>query len=306
MPASPAMEQSAGAADPSGPPTRVKLLTNAMTVDVEDYFQVSAFASHVDRSEWESFPSRVEPSTDKVLALLADQSVHATFFVLGWVAQRYPGLVRRIAAAGHEVASHGFAHIRVMEQAPDGFREDVRKTRLLLEDISGEPVRGYRAASFSIDRRTPWAFEILGEEGYAYSSSIYPIRHDLYGMPGASRFAHRPCQANGILEVPITTVSVLGQTLPCGGGGYFRLLPYGVSRFAMRRVNRIDAQPCVFYFHPWETDPGQPRLRGVPAKARFRHYTNLGRMEGRLRAVLADFTWDRMDRIFLPDASTTA
>lgn len=279
-------------------------MTNAMTVDVEDYFQVSAFAGRVDRGEWEHYDSRVEPNTDAVLQMFADQGVHATFFLLGWVAERHPQLVRRIVAGGHELASHGFEHARVYEQAADEFRADVRRTKGLLQDIGRVPVRGYRAASFSITKQTPWAHEILGEEGYEYSSSIYPIRHDLYGMAEAPRFAYRPNRRDRILEIPVTTVALLGRKLPCGGGGYFRLLPYRVSRWAMRRVNRTDGRPCVFYFHPWEIDPDQPRLRGLPARTRIRHYTNLRRMAGRLRAVLADFAWDRMDRVFLSGTPT--
>ena len=274
-------------------------ITNAMTVDVEDYFQVSALANKVNRSEWDDYPCRVEQNVEAILALFAERKVTATFFTLGWVAERYPGLIRRIVETGHELASHGFEHVRVREQAPSEFREDVRSTKRLLEDVASVPVNGYRAASFSIDERTAWAFEVLGEEGYAYSSSIYPIRHDLYGSPEAPRFAYRPAGGNGIVEIPITTVTLFGRNLPCGGGGYFRLLPYAVSRWAMRRVNRRDGQPCVFYFHPWELDPGQPRLHDVSFKTRFRHYTNLDRMEQRLRATLADFAWDRMDRVFL-------
>ena len=275
-------------------------IANAMTVDVEDYFQVLALAGHVDRDDWEAYPSRVERSTDAVLRIFEAHKIHATFFMLGWVAERYPKLVGRIVAGGHELASHGLAHVRVHEQTPAQFRDDIRRTKRLLEDVGSVRVLGYRAASFSIGDRTPWAHEVLGEEGYAYSSSIYPIRHDFYGSPDAPRFAHRPRQGPGILEIPVTTVALLGQKLPCGGGGYFRLLPYGLSRWALRRVNRADGQPCVFYFHPWEIDPDQPRFTGVSVKTRVRHYVNLGRMEARLRAVLADFAWDRMDRVFSP------
>ena len=273
---------------------------NAMTVDVEDYFQVSAFADTVDRADWDQYPCRVERNMDTILELFAERNVQATFFTLGWVAKRYPSVIRRIIDSGHELASHGFAHVRVHEQAPDEFREDVRDTKHLLEELSGAAVNGYRAASFSIGEQTPWAFEILAEEGYAYSSSIYPIHHDLYGSPDAPRFAYRPAGGGGLIVVPVSTITAFGHNVPCGGGGYFRLLPYAVSRWAMRRVNRRDGRPCVFYFHPWEVDPGQPRFGGIPLKTRIRHYTNLGRMERRLRAVLADFAWDRMDRVFLP------
>ncbi|RMD62719.1 MAG: DUF3473 domain-containing protein [Alphaproteobacteria bacterium] len=270
-----------------------------MTVDVEEYFQVSAFANIVRRADWDRLDSRVEDNVSRILDLFAAHDVHGTFFTLGWIAQRHPAMVRRIAAAGHEIASHGFQHVRVHDQTPAVFREDAATTRKILEDIAGIPVRGYRAASFSITRRTPWAFAELEAAGYAYSSSVYPIRHDHYGIPDAPRFAYRPEGAGHLIEIPISTVNLFGRNLPCGGGGYFRLLPYGVSRWAMRRVNRRDGQPCMFYFHPWEIDPQQPRFGSVGLKTRFRHYTNLRRMEARLRAVLADFAWDRVDRVFL-------
>ncbi len=280
-------------------------LTNAMSVDVEDYFQVLALSPHIDRQDWPTHPYRVEQNTDRVLQMFADHGVRATFFTLGWIAKRSPQLVQRIVTGGHELASHGFDHIQVSRHTPHEFRADIRRTKRLLEDISGMPIRGYRAASFSINEQTPWAFEILAEEGYAYSSSLYPIRHDLYGTPEAPRFAHRPVDEFGILEVPITTVEVLGRKFPCGGGGYFRLLPYGYSRWAIRRVNCADRQPCVFYFHPWEIDPGQPRIPNVSVRTRVRHYTNLRGMERRLRTVLTDFAWDRMDRVFLTETTSS-
>jgi len=272
---------------------------NAMSVDVEDYFQVSAFETATRREDWGRFPSRVERNVDVILELFDNRNVKATFFTLGWIAEKYPEILRRIVDGGHEVASHGYHHTRVTEQTPTEFRADVRRTKALLEDLSGVPVRGYRAASFSIDSRTPWAFEILAEEGHAYSSSVYPIRHDLYGMPEAPRFAYYPESGKGLLEIPGTTVKILGHNIPCGGGGYFRLLPYTLVRWAMRRVNTLDAQSCVFYFHPWEIDPGQPRISGLPLKSRLRHYTNLGRMQPKLETVLSEFSWDRMDRVFL-------
>ena len=272
--------------------------TNAMSVDVEDYFQVSAFDKRIERTDWDNHPCRVERNTDAVLQMFADHGVQATFFTLGWIARRYPALVRRIVAGGHELASHGFDHVRVSAQTAVEFGADVRLTKDLLEDIGGVPVVGYRAPSFSICETTPWAFKVLADEGYAYSSSIYPIRHDHYGMPAAPRFAHRPDPSVPFVELPVSTVSVRGRNFPCGGGGYFRLLPYQVSRWAMRRVNRDDGQPCIFYFHPWEIEPGQPRVRGLPAKTRLRHYTNLSRMQARLGTVLTDFSWDRIDQIF--------
>ncbi len=272
---------------------------NAMSVDVEDYFQVQAFSGHIRREDWPKLECRVERNTDRVLEIFAAGSCRATFFTLGWVAERYPALVRRIVAAGHELASHGYAHYRADSQTPVEFRKDVEGTRKLLEDVGGVAVQGYRAASFSVGARNLWAHEVLMEAGYTYSSSVYPIRHDLYGMPEAPRFAFHPQAAAKLLECPITTVTVLGRNIPCGGGGYFRLLPYALSRRLMRRVNRVDGRPCIFYFHPWEVDPAQPRQHPISLKTRVRHYTNLGRMEGRLRRLTRDFAWDRMDRVFL-------
>ncbi len=274
-------------------------IRNAMTVDVEDYFQVSAFEGHIDRSQWDSLSSRVEANTDRILGLFSDADVKATFFTLGWVAERYPELVRRIVNSGHELASHGYSHVRVTQQTPAEFRADVEKTKKLLEDLGGMAVKGYRAASYSIGADNLWALDELAEAGYLYSSSIYPVRHDLYGMPDAPRFAFHPRGETGILEVPITTLRIGGHNLPCGGGGFFRLYPYAVSRWALHRVNQNEGQSGMFYFHPWEIDPGQPRQPGLGLKTRFRHYLNLGRMESRLRALLRDFEWDRMDRTFL-------
>lgn len=275
-------------------------IVNALTVDVEDYFHVSAFADHIDPRDWDHLESRVARNTDSVLRIFDDHGARATFFVLGWVAERHPDLIRRIADAGHEIASHGFSHKRVHEQSAEEFRADIRRTKSLLEDIGGGSVQGYRAASFSISDETRWAFEILAEEGYLYSSSLYPIRHDHYGSPDSPRFAHRPLENRTLIEIPVSTTVVFDRNFPCGGGGYFRLLPYEISRWAMRRVNRADGEPCIFYFHPWEIDTQQPRQTNAGRKARFRHYTNLHRMEGRLRRVLDDFDWDRMDRIFVP------
>jgi polysaccharide deacetylase family protein (PEP-CTERM system associated) len=294
-PAAPA----AGPADPAAPGAAAAgPVVNAMSVDVEDYFQVQAFAGVLGRDSWDAWPSRVEANTETLLALYRDCGVRATFYILGWVAERFPRLVERIAAEGHEVASHGWCHIQVFTQTPDEFRADVRRTKRLLEDVSGRPVIGYRAATYSIDGRNLWAHRVLKEEGYRYSSSIYPIRHDLYGMPEAPRFAFEPIGAEGVVELPVSTVETGARRLPCGGGGYFRLLPYALSRRAIARVNKRDEQPCIFYLHPWEVDPGQPRIPGIGAKSRFRHYLNLARMLPRLRALLGDFAWDRMDRVF--------
>jgi len=272
-------------------------IANALTVDVEDYFQVSALAPHIARADWERIPCRVERNVETILSLFAESGARATFFTLGWIAERYPGLVRRIVAEGHELASHGHGHLRIHEQTPAEFAQDIARAKALLEDLSGTEVKGYRAPSFSIGRRTLWAFERIAQAGYRYSSSVYPVRHDLYGMPDAPRFAYRP--RADLLEIPVTTAAVLNRNLPAGGGGYFRLLPYAVSRALLRRVNQVDARPGIFYFHPWEIDPAQPRVPGTGLKTRFRHYVNLRRTEPRLRRLLRDFRWRRMDEIFL-------
>ncbi|PMQ11163.1 XrtA system polysaccharide deacetylase [Janthinobacterium sp. AD80] len=274
-------------------------LANALTIDVEDYFQVSAFAAHIDRADWPRLECRVEANIERILLLLEGRGIHATFFTLGWIAERYPAMLRRVAQAGHEVASHGQAHRRANEQSPAQFAADVRLSKTLIEQLTGHAVLGYRAPSFSIGAGNLWAFDVLQEAGYRYSSSIYPIRHDHYGMPDSPRFAWRPRGPQGVLELPISTVRVRGRNLPAGGGGYFRLMPYVLSRWLLRRINSHDGQAGIFYFHPWELDPGQPRPSGLGAKTRFRHYLNLGRMEARLARLTNDFSWDRMDRIFL-------
>ncbi|MCC2955061.1 DUF3473 domain-containing protein [Massilia sp. IC2-477] len=278
------------------PGERIK---NAMTCDVEDYFQVSAFAPYIDRDSWPSRECRVEANMERILAIYERHGVKATFFTLGWIAERYPAMVKRIVAAGHELASHGYGHLRASDQTRAQFDNDIRSSKALLEDIGGQAVLGYRAPSFSIGHANLWALEALQEAGYRYSSSIYPIAHDHYGMPDAPRFAFYPHGPDGLLEVPVTTVNMLGRNLPAGGGGYFRLLPYALSRWMMQKVNREDRQPALFYFHPWELDPGQPRPQGLDAKSRFRHYVNIERMESRLEQLARDFAWDRMDRIFL-------
>jgi polysaccharide deacetylase family protein (PEP-CTERM system associated) len=270
---------------------------NAFTIDVEDYFQVSAFESAVGKERWVSMPSRVQANTERILELLALYNVHATFFVLGWVAERAPQLIKRIAEQGHEVASHGREHTRITEQSPAQFRQDITWTKALLEDLTGQLVLGYRAASFSIGANNLWALDVIADAAYQYSSSIYPVHHDLYGMPEAPRFPYRVSHGK-LLEIPITTVRLFGRNIPCGGGGYFRLFPYAFSRWAFKRINTHELQPGVFYFHPWEIDPEQPRIDGISRKARFRHYLNLGRMQGRLQRLLTDFQWGRMDRVF--------
>ncbi len=273
-------------------------LVNAMTVDVEDYFQVSAFESYVDRKDWCTFKLRVEKNTDRILDMFSASDVKATFFVLGWVAKRYPGMVERIVAEGHELASHGWDHVRVVNHTREQFSADVRRTMHLLEDMSGVQVKGYRAPSYSINASNDWAHDALQEAGYLYSSSIAPIKHDLYGIPDAPRFAHRR-GSKGILEVPVSTVVIAGRNVPCGGGGWFRLYPYALSRWAINQVNSVEKQSSVFYFHPWEIDPGQPRQAGIDRRTRFRHYINLASMESKVNALLHDFSWNRMDRIFL-------
>ena len=275
-------------------------VVNAMTVDVEDWFQVQAFAGTIARNTWDDLPGRVEKNTNHFLQMFADAGVHATFFTLGWVAQRYPALVRSIVAGGHELASHGFAHRLAHEQRPDDFRADVAQARRLLEDVGGVSVRGYRAPTFSINTRNSWAFDLLADEGYQYSSSIFPIKHDLYGMPDAPRMPHRVASGR-LLEIPMTTVRLGGRNLPCSGGGYFRLVPYRVFRAGLRRFNTHDRASGIFYTHPWEIDPGQPRVDAAPRMARFRHYLNLSRTADRIAALLRDFAWDRVDRVFQPE-----
>ena len=291
------MKMTAPAARPR--PAPGEKIRNAMTCDVEDYFQVSAFAPYIDRASWSTRECRVEANMERILALYERHGVRATFFTLGWIAERYPAMVRRIVAAGHELASHGYGHLRASDQSRAEFDNDIRSSKALLEDIGGQAVVGYRAPSFSIGHANLWALDALHDAGYKYSSSIYPIAHDHYGMPDAPRFAFYPNGPDGLLEVPITTVKMGGRNLPAGGGGYFRLLPYALSRWMMEKVNREDQESALFYFHPWEIDPQQPRPEGLGAKARFRHYVNIERMERRLELLARDFKWDRMDRIFL-------
>lgn len=269
---------------------------NVMTVDVEDYFQVSAFEPYISRDSWGRLECRVERNVDRILQLFDRHGVKATFFTLGWIAERYPQMVRRMVAQGHELASHGWSHVRVTQQDQDAFRQDIVRTKALLEDVSGQEILGYRAASYSIGADNLWALDVLRETGHLYSSSIYPIRHDLYGMPEAPRFAFRPGEGD-FLEFPVTTFRIANKNLPCGGGGWFRLLPYAGMRWAIRRVNRVDGEAAIFYFHPWEIDPDQPRQDGIDAKTRFRHYLNLERMESRLNCLLGDFSWGRMDEV---------
>ena len=275
------------------------MITNAFSVDVEDYFQVSAMAPYISRSDWETTACRVERNVDLLLDLFSQNDVKATFFILGWVAERYPKLVIRIHASGHEVASHGFAHFRATEQTATEFLADIKRAKLLLEDISGSVVRGFRAPSFSIGLSNQWAFDSILEAGYRYSSSIYPVRHDHYGSPDAPRFPY--FSREGLLEIPITTARIFGRNFPAGGGGYFRLLPYVASHWAIKRLNEIERRPAIFYMHPWEIDPNQPRISAANLKTKFRHYLNLGIMEAKLRRLTHDFKWDRIDNVFRKD-----
>jgi polysaccharide deacetylase family protein (PEP-CTERM system associated) len=279
-------------------------ITNALTIDVEDYFQVSAFAPYIARAEWDTRECRVEGNVERILGMLDEHHTKATFFTLGWIAARYPQLIRRIAREGHEVASHGFGHERASDLDRVAFDADIRRAKSVLEDLTGLEVAGYRAPSFSIGPGNLWAFESLARAGYRYSSSIYPIRHDHYGMPDAPRFMYQA--VDGLLEIPITTLRVFNRNLPSSGGGYFRLLPYWLSRWMLRKVNAHDAQAAVFYFHPWEIDTAQPRIAGIDSRTRFRHYVNIDRTERRLHSLLADFRWDRMDHLFLNRAHSPA
>jgi polysaccharide deacetylase family protein (PEP-CTERM system associated) len=311
-------------------------IVNAMTIDVEDYYMVSAFESVVARERWHEYESRVNANTDRVLAILEESGVKATFFVLGCVAEREPALVRRIADAGHEIASHGYGHRLVYDQGPEAFREDIRRSKAILQSASGRSVTGYRAPSFSITRRSLWALDILIEEGFVYDASIFPIRHDRYGIPDAPRHpfwvsrgaghalstagprAGDDCSGAGhdlsgaglraggrLLEIPASTIHLAGLNLPVGGGGYFRLLPCWWTRAGLRRLNAVEGRPAVFYLHPWELDPGQPRLDGSML-SRFRHYRNLGTTEGRLRRLLTEFGFGPIADTILPAASAAA
>ncbi len=280
---------------PDGPPARPipaqARTVNAMSIDIEDWFQVGAFEDVIARESWETLPSRVERNSDAALELFAEAGVKATFFTLGWVAARHPALVRRFADAGHELASHGWDHKRVFTFTPEQFRADIVRARAAIEDASGQRVEGYRAPSFSIDARNAWAHRVLAEEGYAYSSSVAPIAHDHYGWREAPRFLFRPVSGSDFVEMPVTTVELAGRRMAAGGGGFFRMLPYAFSRWAVDRVNRVEDHPAVFYFHPWEIDPDQPRVGAAPLRSRVRHYSRLSAMRGKMRKLLGDFSW---------------
>ncbi len=267
----------------------------ALSVDVEDYFQVWAFSGRIARRDWDGYPLRVEASTRRALDLFDARGAKATFFTLGWIAERAPALIRDIAARGHEVASHGYDHAKVFEQTRDEFREDAGRTKKLLEDLTGAPVTGYRAPGFSIDARAPWAHETLAELGYRYSSSSHPIRHDHYGDPDAPRAPFRPLEKSGFLEAPVATAELFGRRVSCAGGGWFRAAPYALSKVLIARAAVQTGGPVIFYFHPWELDPGQPRIASAPLKSKLRHYLNLGTTEKKLSRLLADHAWTRVD-----------
>ncbi len=282
--------------EPQGARTMTKF-QNALSVDVEDYFQVQAFAPVIARASWEEWPRRVEANTARLLDLFAGAGVRATFFTLGWVAERHPALIRRIVAEGHELASHGYGHELIDRLGEAGFRADIARARAVLEDAGGVAVGGYRAPTFSLGARTPWAHAALADTGHRYSSSVYPVRHDLYGSPDAPRAPYRA--AGGRLwELPMTTWRCAGRNWPAAGGGWFRLLPYPAFRAVLARARGAAGRPAIFYTHPWEIDPGQPRVPGAGRRARLRHYVGLAAAERRLFRLLRDFAWDRFDRVF--------
>jgi polysaccharide deacetylase family protein (PEP-CTERM system associated) len=271
-------------------------IINGLSVDIEDWFQVGAFETCISRADWPRLEHRFEANTDRVLALFDRAGAKGTFFTLGWIAERAPTLIRRIVDAGHELASHGYDHQRVFTFSREAFADDLRRARGLLEDAGGVAVTGYRAPSFSIDPRTPWAHAVLAEQGYAYSSSVAPIRHDHYGWPDSPRFAWRPVAHSPLIELPVMTAKIVGRQIAAGGGGFFRLLPYPLSAWAVRQMNAA-GQPAVTYFHPWEVDPDQPRVAEAPARSKLRHYSRLDAMEGKLERFLGDFVWGRIDQV---------
>jgi polysaccharide deacetylase family protein (PEP-CTERM system associated) len=276
-------------------------MRNGLSVDVEEWFQVGAFERVIDKADWDGLNSRVAYNTGKVLDLFGETGVKATFFTLGWVAERHPDLIRRIAGEGHEVASHGWDHDRVFTMTADVFRADLKRARTALEDASGQRVTGYRAPSFSIDQRTPWAHQVLAEEGYAYSSSVAPLVHDHYGWADAPKYAYRPVAGSDLIELPITLADVAGRKITTGGG-FFRLFPAAITDRAVVRANRDEQRPAVFYFHPWEVDPDQPRVARAPIKSRLRHYSRLGAMAGKLRGLVKRHDWGRIDAVVAIEA----
>jgi polysaccharide deacetylase family protein (PEP-CTERM system associated) len=281
------------------------VIVNGLSVDVEDYFQVQAFAGCIDRARWDTIPCRVEANMDRMLGLFATAGVKGTFFTLGWIADRYPAVIRRIVAEGHELASHGYGHALVHDLTPAQFHDDLVRAKTVLEAVGGVAIQGYRAPTFSIGPRNPWAYDVLEQTGHRYSSSVYPVKHDLYGVPDAPRFPHRP-GPGAIVEIPMTTLRLGGRNLPISGGGYFRLMPYALFRTLLRRFHANDNRPGVFYVHPWEIDPGQPRVAGASRLSRFRHTVNLAATSGRIAHLLRDFRWDRIDRVFASDLAALA
>lgn len=278
------------------PPAPTRQLVNGLSVDIEDWFQVGAFENCIGRDDWNALEHRFEANSDRVLALFDRAGVKGTFFTLGWVAERAPALIRRIVDAGHELASHGYDHARVFTLTASEFAADLAKSRAILEDLAGTTITGYRAPSFSIDPRTPWAHHVLADAGYAYSSSVAPVAHDHYGWPDSPRFAWKPLIDAALIELPVTTAKLAGRTLAAGGGGFFRLLPYRFSHWAIEQVNAL-GQPAITYFHPWEIDPDQPRVADAPLKSKLRHYSRLSAMEGKLERLLGDFAWGRIDAV---------
>ena len=276
-------------------------ITNAISIDVEDYFQVSAFEHTIDRKDWDQLEHRVSANVTQIIQLLKSADVKATFFVLGWVAERYPEIVKSIIEHGHELASHGYGHQRVSDLSRVEFKQDLIQAKGILENLSGVEIKGYRAPSYSIGKDNIWALEVLAETGHQYSSSIYPIQHDHYGYPDAPRFAFKDTNT-GLIEIPISTMKFMNRLFPAGGGGFFRFYPYQITRKIIQRVNKLDNQPTIFYFHPWEIDPGQPRQDNAPLKSRFRHYLNLHKTEDRLTSLLQDFTWGRVDEVFIDNS----
>jgi polysaccharide deacetylase family protein (PEP-CTERM system associated) len=314
---------------------------NILTIDIEDYFQVQAFSSVIKYEDWDKFECRIERNTDRILEILdsvrSPQKVQGTFFVLGWIAERYPDLVRRIQKEGHEIACHGYAHKLIYNQSKEEFREDIRKTKSTLEDIIGDEVIGYRAPSYSIIDKSKWAFEVLVEGGFKYDSSIFPIRHDYYGIPNAPRFpfiislnetsnvefsmlnfeeqqhrstsapnnllTHSLINSNSLIEFPISTVRILGQNIPISGGGYFRLFPYPLIKKGLKRINEVEQKPFIFYMHPWEIDPDQPRINGLSSRSKFRHYVNLNKTENKFKRLLGDFQFSTV-RDLIENCST--
>lgn len=276
-------------------------VVNALTIDVEDYFQVSAFERYIDRSSWDSIDGRIEKNMGIILKHLKERNIKATFFVLGWIAERYPNIVLDIIKEGHELASHGYAHTRVTNQSREEFKEDIKKTKNLLEKISGQIVRGYRAPSYSINLTNLWAYQELINAGYEYSSSVYPIKHDLYGIHNAPRFPFKVNRSD-FVEIPVSTTKIANYKIPSGGGGYFRLIPYFIYKQLLLYINNKESHPCNFYFHPWEIDPDQPKTQNINMKTKFRHYINLNKTEKRLIKLMNDFGWQTMDYVYMNES----